>query len=150
MVVYIDVVLFENIAMNYIILIATAIIGKYKINYLRSIISSFIGSIYAVANYAIEFNLLQNLIAKILISLLMVIIAFKGEKIKTILKQLMLFYLVSFTFGGVAFMLLFFVRPEEIIYKDGHLIGTYPIKIALLGRHFRFYYNFNNFKYYKR
>jgi hypothetical protein len=62
----------------------------------------------------------------------------------------MLFYLVSFTFGGVAFMLLFFLKPDEIIYEDGHLIGTYPIKIALLGRRFWFYYNFNNFKYYKR
>jgi stage II sporulation protein GA (sporulation sigma-E factor processing peptidase) len=133
MIVYVDVVLLENIAMNYIILIATAIIGKYKINYFRCIASSFIGSIYAVANYAINFNLIQNLIAKILISLLMVVIAFKGEKIKAILKQLMLFYLVSFTFGGAAFMLLFFLRPEEIIYENGHLIGTYPLKIALLG-----------------
>jgi stage II sporulation protein GA (sporulation sigma-E factor processing peptidase) len=150
MVVYVDVVLFENIAMNYIILIATAIIGKYKINYFRCIISSFIGSIYAIVNYAIELNVAQNLIAKILISLLMVIIAFKGDRVKVILKQLMLFYLVSFTFGGAAFMLLFFLRPEEIVYESGHLIGTYPIKIALLGRHCWFYYNFNNFKYYKR
>jgi stage II sporulation protein GA (sporulation sigma-E factor processing peptidase) len=46
--------------------------------------------------------------------------------------------LVSFTFGGAAFMLLFFLRPEEIIYEDGHLIGTYPIKIALLGGSFGF------------
>ena len=45
----------------------------------------------------------------------------------------MIFYLTSFTFGGVAFALLYFVRPQDILFQDGVLIGTYPIKMILAG-----------------
>ena len=30
-------------------------------------------------------------------------------------------------------MLLFLLKPQDIIFKNGHLVGTYPIKVALLG-----------------
>ena len=45
----------------------------------------------------------------------------------------MIFYLATFTFGGVAFALLYFVKPGELLIENGIYIGTYPIKIALLG-----------------
>ena len=48
MTVYLDIVLLENICMNYIIVFATGVILKTKINHLRLIISAIIGSIYAV------------------------------------------------------------------------------------------------------
>ncbi len=63
----------------------------------------------------------------------MIYIAFTPKNIKTLLKQLILFYLVSFAFGGCAFCLLYFVKPQDILVRNGYLTGTYPIKIALLG-----------------
>lgn len=44
-----------------------------------------------------------------------------------------MFYLISFLFGGCAFALLYFVKPENILMKDGVYVGKYPLKIALLG-----------------
>lgn len=63
----------------------------------------------------------------------MIYIAFFPKNIKILLKQLTLFYLSSFVFGGVAFALLYFVKPQEILTKNGLLIGTYPIKIVCIG-----------------
>ena len=54
-------------------------------------------------------------------------------KIKGLLKELVLFYLVSFALGGCAFALLYIVKPQDIFMKNGVYIGTYPLKIALLG-----------------
>ena len=51
MTIYIDVVLFENLIMNYIILLATGIILKIKIKHLRLIIASLIGAIYSIFGY---------------------------------------------------------------------------------------------------
>ena len=48
MTIYIDVVLFENLIMNYIILLATGIILKIKIKHLRLIIASLIEAIYSI------------------------------------------------------------------------------------------------------
>ena len=63
----------------------------------------------------------------------MIYIAFWPKNIKTLFKQLILFYLSSFVFGGVAFALLYFVKPQDIFVKNGLFIGTYPMKIVALG-----------------
>ena len=47
MTIYLDVVLFENLCMNYIILFATAYILKMKKKNIRLLISSLIGGIYS-------------------------------------------------------------------------------------------------------
>lgn len=133
MTVYVDVVLFENLCMNYIILFGTGYIIKLKIKHWRILVSSSIGAVYAILAYMGIFPLYANIVVKIILSLCMVYIAFNPKNIKAIIKELALFYLVSFALGGCAFALLYIVRPQDIFMKDGVYIGTYPIKIALLG-----------------
>ena len=133
MTVYLDVVFFENFIMNYIILFATAVINKVEIKIIRISISSVLGSVYAIMHYTYIFQNYIGTIMKIMLSIVMVYIAFKPENIKKMLKQLLIFYLTSFTFGGVAFALLYFIKPSSLLMKNGIYIGTYPIKIALLG-----------------
>lgn len=131
--VYLDVVLLENVIMNYIILFATGLISKTQIKNIRLIASSILGSIYAVMSYITNFEWYSSLIVKILLSIAMVYLAFNSPNLKTMFKEIIIFYLTSFLFGGCAFSLLYFVHPEKILFKDGKLVGTYPIKIAFLG-----------------
>lgn len=133
MTVYIDIVLLENLVMNYIILYVTAIIVKTEIRYIRILIGSLIGGIYAIITYISNLQIYSTLILKIILSIIMVYISFEPQSLKKMLKELLIFYLTSFLFGGVAFALLYFVNPKNILAKNGILIGTYPIKIALLG-----------------
>lgn len=133
MTIYLDVVFLENILLNYIIIFATAIISKSRISYFRILISSLIGCIFVIINYVFGFSQNTNLVLKLLLSILMVLIAFKERKLKIILKQLVFFYLVSFTFGGITFMLIFLVSPSEIVFEYNHFTGTYPVKMTLIG-----------------
>lgn len=133
MTVYIDIILIENICMNYIILLATGLILKNKINNIRIFLSSLLGSIYAVCSYITKLEIYSTIIMKIILSIAMIYLAFKPKNIKQMLKQLVIFYLTSFAFGGCAFALLYFVRPQDILIKNGVYIGTYPLKIAILG-----------------
>lgn len=130
---YIDIIFFENILLNYIILMATAIISKSKINSGRILLASAIGGVYSILNYFVKINFFINTLIKIVISILLILIAFDSNKIKKLIKQLIFFYLVSFTFGGATFMLLFFISPQNIIMKENHLIGTYPLKVTIYG-----------------
>lgn len=132
MTVYLDVVFFENIILNYIIILSTAIISKSKINTKKIIFSSAIGGIFSILNYIINFNLISSVCIKIIMSIIMMIIAFNDNSIKKVVKQIVFFYLVSFTFGGIAFMLLFIINPENLIINNNHFVGTYPIKIAVI------------------
>lgn len=133
MTVYLDVVLLENLCMNYIILFATGYLMKIKMKQVRIIGSSMLGGIYAVVAYLEILPIYSSFAMKIILSILMVYLAFSSKGIKTLCKQLVIFYLTSFAFGGCAFALLYFIKPQNILIRNGVYVGTYPIKIALLG-----------------
>ena len=133
MTVYLDIVLIENLCMNYIILFATGFILKTKLHHVRMIFSALVGAIYAILAYMQIFEVYSNMLVKIVLSICMVYIAFFPKNMKAQIKYLVMFYLVSFVFGGCAFALLYFVKPEEIFMVNGVYVGTYPIKTSLLG-----------------
>ena len=133
MTLYVDIIFLENIFMNSIILLATGVILKAPIRILRNLIASTIGSIYAIIIYVSNIEIYSNFFLKLVLSFAIIYVAFKPVNIKSFLKYVVIFYLTSFTFGGVAFALLYFVSPQDILLQDGVLIGTYPMKIILAG-----------------
>ena len=124
MTIYLDVVLIENLCMNYIILFATGYILKIEIKHIRLIISALLGGIYSVAAYLQILEIYSNILLKIILSIVMVYIAYNSKNIKQI---------ITFVFGGCAFALLYFIKPEQILMRNGVYIGTYPLKIVILG-----------------
>lgn len=134
MTIYLDIILCENLLMNYIILFATYVIIKPKTKHpqIRMILSSLLGSIYAIIIYLNILSIYTNLLAKITLSVVMVYIAFAPPNIKQLLKQILIFYLVSFIFGGCTFALIYFLKPENVEMKNGVFVGTYPIKVGLI------------------
>lgn len=133
MTIYLDIVFFENVIMNFLIILATAIIARTNIKPHKMLLASGIGSMFSILTYIIKLNKFQNIILKIFISIIIVKISYNSHKTKYTIKNLILFYLVSLTFGGTAFMLLYFINPQNIISKNGILIGTYPLRSTLLG-----------------
>lgn len=133
MTIYLDLILLENIVMNYIIILATGMICRVNIKYFRIFLSSLLGAIYAIITYVVNIEIYTNQVTKILVSICMVYIAFNSLNLKIMLKQLIIFYLTSFCFGGAAYYLLYNLSPNLIKTINGALVGTYPIKIAVLG-----------------
>lgn len=133
MTIYLDVVLIENLCMNYIILFATGYLLKIKINHIKLILSALLGGIYSILAYMQILEIYSNFLLKIILSIVMVYLAYNAINIKQLAKQLIFFYFISFLFGGCAFALLYFIKPQEILIKNGTYIGTYPLKIAILG-----------------
>lgn len=133
MTIYIDVVLIENLIMNYIILFTTGLILKLKIQPIRILIASLLGAIYSIIAYAGVLKIYSGFILKIVLSVLIVYIAFNPQSVKKMWKDLLIFYLTSFVFGGAAFALIYIVKPQDIIMKNGLFLGTYPLKTVMLG-----------------
>lgn len=133
MTIYIDIVIIENLIMNYIILCATGIVFKNKIRHLRLIMASLLGAIYSVVAYMKILEIYSNIVLKILLSVIIVYIAYNPQTVKKLWKTLVMFYLVSFVFGGVAFSLIYIIKPQDIIMKNGLFLGTYPLKTIILG-----------------
>ncbi len=144
MTIYIDIILLENLFMNYIILFATGTIVKTPIKIIRTFISSTIGSIYAIISYVSTMEIYSNIILKVILSVTMVYIAFDSKTIKQLFKQLIIFYLTSFTFGGVAFAFLYFVSPENILMEKRSINRNISNKNNFNSRYSRIYYNYNS------
>jgi len=141
--IYIDIIFLENLFMNYIILFATGTIVKAPIKIVKTLISSTIGSIYAIISYMSILEIYSNIFLKIILSLAMVYIAFNSKSLKQFLKQLIIFYLTSFTFGGVAFAALYFINPENISMEKRCINRNIPNKNNFSSRNYRIYYNNN-------
>ena len=133
MTIYIDIIIVENLIMNYIILYATGTISKIKISYLRIFCSSLIGAIYAVTEYTFKLNIYSNIIIKTILSVIIIYVAFNPQNIKKMCKQLIIFYVTTFTFGGIATYLIYVLKPQNIIIKNGMYVGTYVLKVIFIG-----------------
>ncbi len=133
MTIYIDVVLIENLIMNYIIIYATAIVLKNKKSHVRFFLASLLGAIYTIISYTSELEVYTSIILKILLSIIIVYISYNPQTMKKMWKDIVIFYLVSFVFGGVAFSLIYIIKPQEVLMRNGLFLGTYPLKTIALG-----------------
>lgn len=133
MTVYIDIIFLENLIINYIILYATGIISKAKIKQLRIILSSIIGATYSIMNYIVNIQIYSSVLLKILLSILMIYVAYKPQNFKLLGKKIILFYLVSFVFAGAALGIIYMVNSHNITIQNGILVGSYTIKTIFIG-----------------
>ena len=131
--IYLDVIFIENLIMNAIILYATGIILKIKPKTIRVIASSVIGTVYAIITYITEIQIYTSVILKMILAIIMVYVAFYPQNLRKMLKQIAIFYLTSFVFGGVTLYLIYFVKPQEVFIKNGVFVGEYILKIIMLG-----------------
>ena len=131
--IYIDIVFLENLIMNSIIIYATSIILKLKPKMIRVVISSAIGSVYAIITYITELPIYTSIISKIILAIVIVYVAFNPQNVKIMWKQVLIFYLTSFVFGGVALYLIYFIKPQEVFIKNGIFVGEYVLKVIFLG-----------------
>ena len=119
--------------MNAIILYATGIILKIKPKTIRIIIASAIGSIYVIITYVTELPIYTSIISKVILSIIMVYIGFNPQSIKRLIKQVYIFYLTSFVFGGVALYLIYVIKPQNALIRNGMFVGDYVLKVIFLG-----------------
>ena len=129
MTIYIDVVLIENLLMNYIILFATGIILKIKIKYVKLILASVVGAIYTIIAYISNLEIYSNIFLKFILSLIIIYISFNHKSVKKLFKYTLIFYLTSFVFGGAAFSLIYIVKPQEILKNNGLVLNANSLKV---------------------
>ena len=132
MTIYVDVVLIENLLMNYIILFATGVILKIKINHIRLVLASLVGAIYTIIAYISNLRIYSNFFLKLILSVVIIYIAFNPKSVKKLCKFTLIFYLTSFVFGGAAFALIYIVKPQEILRNNGLVLNSNSLKVIFI------------------
>jgi len=107
--IYLDVLLLENLVINYLILYVTAKFSHLKVSTLRLFAGSIVGALY------VAFIILQpgimiyyTTLAKILLSIFIIAVTFSPRKVLPFIKTLVMFYISTFIFAGAALAFLSF------------------------------------------
>lgn len=131
MIIYADIVFIENVVMNYLILYVCKKFLNKDTNNLRIMLSSILGAIYVILSLYID--LLNNLIIKVILSMIMILIAFKISNVKNLIFNLANFYLVSFIFGGATYAIIYLLDSKEIyINSKGMFASNHLYNMVLL------------------
>lgn len=106
--IYLDVLFLENIVMNYLILFVTAKFSKRKASNLRIFLGALIGAAYVVLVMIFpNMKIYYTVFAKFMLSLLIVAVTFSPEKVVSLIKTLVIFYISTFIFAGAALAFMF-------------------------------------------
>ena len=134
-IIYIDVLFVVNLLINYILLRACCVFTNLKQNKYRILFGAFIGACYAVMVFFPDFSLLYSTLCKLLISMLIVAASFPFFSFATYVKTLMIFYMVSFGFGGCVLAVFYFSDIGSklgAVYSNGIFYFNLPWTILAL------------------
>lgn len=130
MTVYLDVVFLENFVMNLVIILSEAVLlGGFK-KFFRKIIASSILSLFYIA------TLFYSSIAifQVIVALIAIKISFEPKSIKKLIKEVLLFYFISFIFGGLSFAMVSLFNNGKITILDGVLVSDFSaFKVFICG-----------------
>lgn len=133
-VVYIDVLFAVNLIIDYFLLLATSGILHRHERRLRLFAGALIGAVYSLFIYFPQVQFLYSAAVKILASLLIVAVSFHFSTLRGLLKLLIVFYAVSFLFGGIIFAVWLFAAPPGLLVRNGVVyFDIDPVALILLG-----------------
>lgn len=125
--IYLDIVILENIVINYLILLVTSKFTKNRSSNLRLLLGAVLGAAYLAAMILLpDMKVYTTVFSKLLLSIAMVATAFSFNKLKTFFKTLLVFYATTFLFAGAGFTLMFLNREWGII-KNGVLMTPFSL-----------------------
>ncbi|MBF8982234.1 sigma-E processing peptidase SpoIIGA [Lutibacter sp. B2] len=129
--VYAEYLFLENLLMNWLILHLTCYFSKSKVPKYRIWIGAIIGACYAFVFFFPFLNFMYSFLMKIIVSIFIIVITFMPYKFKDFFKLMGIFYLISFTFGGVAFALFYFTDFEGLVSNGIFYTGNFTMKLLI-------------------
>ncbi len=132
-IVYVDVLIFINIIINYCILSLTQKFLCYKTNQIRLILAAFVGAISSLVVFLPIFSTLISYIIKFIVSALICIIAFKHNNLSMYMRSMLSTFVFSVIFCGIMILIYQSAKPENMaIINDTVYFDIDPLILILI------------------
>lgn len=132
-VIFIDVLLFENFILNYLLLYIINRFCRCRAKLWRIALGSIIGASYVMVMFFPGLRVLYSLIIKLMIPMVMIAIAFSPSDIRDFLKMLILFYLEAFIIAGCIICIFYLSKQEVGIYNGAALLNKMTANYMIVG-----------------
>lgn len=130
--IYLDVLILENMVMNYLILIVTARFSKSRTSSLRLFLGALTGAAYVAAMIvAPGMKIFYTVLTKIALSIVIIMVSFSLKKLKDYIKTLAIFYISTFIFAGAALAFIYLNQSGGFI-RNGIIYVLWQSKWTVL------------------
>ena len=130
--IYVDILFLINFIINYLILFCSAHMSGARIRRLRILLGAFFGAAYGVAVFFRELSFLGSFIFKIIMAFVMTACAFGFFDIRKLFRMTLVFYLISFAFGGIVFALYLLGAGGLCEVRNDIYYIHVPLKVLLI------------------
>ncbi len=118
-IIYIDVLIFTNILIDYFILSLTQKFLHIQTKEYKMIMASVIGSLFTLFIFSPKYNAILSILIKLSCSMTMCLVAFKHKDFKSLVKHIIATYFISTVFCGAMVLIHQVFRPKNMaIIKD--------------------------------
>lgn len=118
MVVYADILIFLNTVINYFLIVLTSKFGNNYTKTIRHALGAFVGAIFALNIFLPYQNILIEILIKIICSLVTIIIAFGFVNSKKYMRNVIIFFSISFIYAGAMLGVWTVFKPKGMIIKN--------------------------------
>lgn len=116
--IYIDVLAGINLFINYFLLLAVSKFLSYPVRRPRFIGAAALGALFSLSILLPELGTALSLLMKLVMSVLIILVAFGFGEIKFFLRAVCAFYIINFSFAGFMLVLWYFLAPQGLVIRN--------------------------------
>ena len=116
--VYIDILFVINLAVDYLVVFATARLAGIRFERLRGLLAAILGALYSLIIFA-DVSETVFIITKFAVSAIMVFVVFGKRKMGDFLRVLTIFYICGFLFSGFMMLINSVTHSRSFFVKSG-------------------------------
>jgi len=130
--IYVDVLIVLNWYINYFILLGTAKITHIGFKRRRLVLSALVGAISSLLIMLPPMNFIISVVIKLILSTILVLIAFGLKKFSTISKMSLYFCVISFIFAGMIMALKSLLNSNAISTNNSYVYADFSLGFLIV------------------
>ncbi|MDO4742971.1 MAG: sigma-E processing peptidase SpoIIGA [bacterium] len=119
MVVYADVLIFLNTIVNYLIINVTMQLSKSQVKLWRQVVAAFVGALFCLYIFLPQYGIVFELSYRAVVASTVIICCTGFSNLKKFVREVLLFYTVSFLYAGIMFAVWFLFKPDSLAINNG-------------------------------
>ncbi len=128
MVIYADVLIIFNTAVDYFLIKLTSRLIKEEVKFIRLGLSSLLGGIFSLYIFLPQSNAAAEILIKLIMAMLISLTAFGFKSIKSYIRNIFCLFAVTYLFGGIMLALWAILKPPNMAINNSVVyIGISPI-----------------------
>lgn len=140
MIVYADVLIFLNTIINFYLLLLTKKLGRNEEKLFRLVCGAFIGALFSLYIFLPNQNIFTEIAVRLICAALITVVCFGFKGLRAYLRNLIIFFTVSFVFAGVMLGIWLMFKPGGmVIHNSVVYFNLSPFLLILLSFVFYFF-----------